>query len=260
MNKKLQKVVLLGAACLIAVLLVLLYVQFKPNSFPYTLESEHFTFYYTETDKDSIHQIRDKLEENYDRIVQDLAPPEMPRVKVRMYQDLSAFHKAIDREGAGDWVVGNVTEKDEMKMVSPSNPGSGQSLEYMLKVAVHEFTHVVTFNMTDYPTSYSMGWLYESLACYEAEQFTDPKDVVFIKGGRLPTFAQLTKTNGEPAIYGVGFTIIEYIRDTWGMKAVRELVASYGNIPGTLGKTAEEFEKGWQAYVQEKYLNPKKQS
>ena len=256
MNKKLQKAALLGAACVIA---ILLYVQFKPNSFPYTLESEHFTFYYTKTDQGSIHQLRDKLEENYDRIVEELKPISMPKVKVKIYQNLASFHKAIDREDAGDWLVGIVMEKDTLRMVSPNNPGTTESYEDMLKVALHEFTHVVAYNMTEYPAGNSMSWLMESLACYEAGQFNDPKEMTFMQEGHFPPFVQLTE-GGEPSIYAVGFTIIEYIRDTWGMEKVRELVINYGNIPGALGKTAEEFEKGWQMYVQEKYLNPKKQS
>ncbi len=254
MNKNLQKAVLLGAACVIA---VLLYLQFKPNPFPYTLESEHFTFYYTEIDKSSITQVRDKLEENYSRIVEDLKPISMTKVKVKIYQNLAAFHKAIDREDAGDWLVGIVMEKDEMKMVSPGNAGSDQSFEDMLNVAVHEFTHVVAYNMTEYPAGNSMNWLMESLACYEAGQFNDPKEMTFMQEGRYPTFAQLTG-GGEPSIYALGYTIIEYIKDTWGMEKVRELVTNYGNIPGALGKTTEEFEKGWQTYLQEKYLNSNK--
>lgn len=250
MNKKRQKALLLGAACVIA---VLVYVQFKPNSFPYTLESEHFTFYYTKADKDSIHQLRDKLEENYDRIVEDLKPISMPKVKVKIYQNLAAFHKAIDRENAGEWLVGIVMEKDTMRMVSPIHLGTVQSFEDMLKVAVHEFTHVVAYNMTEYPAGNSMSWLMESLACYEAGQFEDPKEMTFMQEGHFPTFAQLTG-GGESFIYAVGFTIIEYIRDTWGMEKVRELITNYGNIPGTMGKTAEELEKGWYDYVKGKYL------
>ncbi|RAV02333.1 hypothetical protein [Paenibacillus sp. YN15] len=256
MKKIILRFVALGCACVLA---GLLYTQFKPYSFSYTLESEHFSFYYTKADKSSIDQIRDRLEENYGRIVQDLAPPSMPKVKVRIYPNLADFHKEIDRKDAGNWLVGIAESNDEMRMVSPNDPESGQSFESILKVAVHEFTHVVTFNLTAYPSP-SVNWLYESIACYEAGQFTDPKDVVHLSGGRYPTLAQLNSGSGNLNIYSVGYVMIEYIRDTWGMSAVRELITSSGNLPAVLGKTAEEFEKGWQDYVQAKYLNPKKQS
>lgn len=255
MRKRIFSLVALGCACVLA---GLLYTQFKPYSFSYTLESEHFSFYYTKADKSSIDQIRDRLEENYDKIVQDLAPPSMPKVKVKIYPDMATFHKELKREVA-DWVVGVAESNDEMRMVSPNDPGSGQSFEGILKVAVHEFTHVVTFNLTAYPSP-SVNWLYESIACYEAGQFTDPKDVTYLSGGRYPTLAQLNSGSGSSNIYSVGYVMIEYIRDTWGMTAVRELITSSGNLTAVLGKTAEEFEKGWQDYVQAKYLSPKKQS
>ncbi len=249
MNKKLQKVLLLGAACLIA---VLLYVQFKPNSFPYTLESEHFTFYYTKTDQDSIHQLRDKLEENYDRIVEDLKPAEMPRVQMNIYPNLAEFHEGINRKEAGNYLAGIALGPDKMSIVSPNFPGPEHSYDSIMQVAVHEFTHVVTNNLTAYLAFPSMSWLYESIACYEADQFQDPKRMGSLLSGKYPTLAQLNKDT--QLTYRLGYTIIEYIRDTWGMSAVRDLITSSGNLPAVLGKNEAEFEKGWYEYVKGKYL------
>lgn len=48
MDKNLQKLWMLAAACVLA---VLIYVQFRRISFPYTLQSEHFTFIIQRPDK-----------------------------------------------------------------------------------------------------------------------------------------------------------------------------------------------------------------
>lgn len=249
MNKKLQKAALLGAACVIA---VLLYIQFKPNPFPYTLESEHFTFHYTATDKGSIFQLRDKLEENHDRIVEDLKPLEMPKVQMNIYPNLAEFHKGINRKEAGNYLAGVALEPDKMSIVSPNFPGPEHSYDSIMKVAVHEFTHVVTNNLTAYLAFPSMSWLYESIACYEADQFQDPKEMGSLLSGKYPTLAQLNKDT--QLTYRLGYTIIEYIRDTWGMSAVRDLITSSGNMPAVLGKNEADFEKGWYEFVKGKYL------
>jgi membrane peptidoglycan carboxypeptidase len=70
--------------------------------------------------------------------------------------------------------------------------------------------------------------------------------------GKYPTLAQLNKDT--QLTYHLGYTIIEYIRDTWGMTAVRDLITSSGNLPAVLGKNESEFEKGWYEYVKGKYL------
>lgn len=248
MNKKRQKALLLVAASVIA---VLLYVQFKPNSFPYTLESEHFTLYYTKADQNSVHKIRDKLEENYDRIVEDLKPPELPRVQMNIYPNLEEFHKGINRKEAGNYLAGVALGPDKMSMVSPNFPGPEHSYDSIMQVAVHEFTHVVTNNLTAYPAP-SMSWMYESIACYEADQFQDPKRIGSLLSGKYPTLAQLNKDT--QLTYHLGYTIIEYIRNTWGMNAVRDLITSSGNLPAVLGINEAEFEKDWYEYVRGKYL------
>lgn len=253
MKRKALLYSLLASGC---VLVLILYVQFRPNSFPYTLETEHFTFYYTDSDKGSIPQIRKQLEDNYARIVEELAPSAMPKIRVQIYPDLASFHKGIDRPESPDTVVGNAW-KDEMNIVSPNNPGPVHSHDSIMKVVVHEFTHCVTLNLTEYPSFPSMNWLYESIAVYEADQFRNPQELPGIVRGHYPTLKELNDTYASPNVYDVGYTIIEYIRDTWGMGAVRDLVTSSGNLPAVLKKNAEEFEEDWYAYVQEKYLKTK---
>lgn len=232
------------------------YIQFKQFSFPYTSVTEHFTIYYTGSDKSSIARIEEQLEENYERIVEELAPQSMPKLIIRIYPDLDSFHKRIDRPEAPDWLVGVAWKKDEIRMVTPNNPGPSHTYDSIMKVIVHEFAHCVTLNITNYPTQ-SMSWLYESIALYEAGQFYNPKDYAYMRNGNYPTLAELNHNNTDPKVYDIGYTIIEYIRDTWGMGSVRELVASSGNLPAVLGKGTEEFEKGWYGYVQQKYLDQK---
>ncbi len=52
----------------------------------------------------------------------------------------------------------------------------------------------------------------------------------------------------------MGYTIIELIVERWGMAAIRDLVASNGDVPGVLGLPTADFEAAWHEFLEERYL------
>ena len=56
-------------------------------------------------------------------------------------------------------------------------------------------------------------------------------------------------------IASVGYILLEYVVETWGMDVVISLIKNNGNISNLLGITIQEFELGWYQFVENKYLN-----
>lgn len=215
-------------------------------------EKEHFVYYFTQQDESSIEDIDKILESNYKKIVNDLKPGNLPKIRIRIYPGLEEFHKAMGWTNSPDWAVGTGYGSNELRMVSPNNPGPSHNYDSILKVAVHEFTHVVTINITSFNST--NAWLWESIALYEANQFSDLNRVKSLKSGDYPKFTKISDSIKNPEIYSIGYTVIEYIKETWSMEAVRKLIINNGDIENTLGVTPDELEKGWYEYISKKYL------
>ena len=75
--------------------------------------------------------------------------------------------------------------------------------------------------------------------------------------GDYPTLSELNTdyNSSNHYIYSVGYVVLEYIIDTWGMDTVIALINNNGNVSVSLGLTTQEFESGWYQFVEEKYLN-----
>jgi len=120
--------------------------------------------------------------------------------------------------------------------------------------ALHEYVHSMSLflqrNWYNKPR-----WLWESLAIYESGEFHDPRDISYMAAREFPSLDELDKEfSDSKLIYRTGFLILEFMKETWGMPVVLELIRQYGDIPTVLGITREEFEKKWADYVTGKYL------
>jgi hypothetical protein len=62
-------------------------------------------------------------------------------------------------------------------------------------IAVHEFAHSVSLHLT-INFSNNPRWLWEAVAVYEAQQFTDPKDISYLTQGNYPTLHDLDFEKG----------------------------------------------------------------
>jgi hypothetical protein len=74
------------------------------------MENENFIFYSFDKDKECIEALADILDENHDRIANNLNVQLQEKVIVEVYPDIVAFHNAIGMPKAPDWLVGIAKE------------------------------------------------------------------------------------------------------------------------------------------------------
>lgn len=215
---------------------------------PATFSTDHFDIHlYDGLSQADVAAVADRLEAEYGRIVGDLGVAQMPRVNVGIWADQQSFYQAMEALngmvyfGAGGYILGPTG----FRMLMTGDPG---------QIAVHEFVHVVTLNINR-SFSNDPRWLWEAVAVFEAGEFVEPTSLSFMNPGSFPTLAQLNVDYDQGYwIYQVGYVLTEYIVETWGFGAVISLIASNGDIQGTLGITEGEFEEGWHAWLSRKYF------
>lgn len=229
------------------------------------LKSEHFTISYSGIYKNDAEKISQQLENNFARVRADLKDLEHETIKVFIYGSQQKFNQATGLKGNVNGTSRGPNEfhflwTNWFNSVFPDDP---------LKTAVHEFTHCVQLNIlidkaketiitqdrrtfekefdkkfgAEYPR-----WLWESISIFEAKE-VNSLSVKYAKSKNLT----LTELNNSNQIYNIGYTIIEYVTSKWGKDVLPKLIASFGDIEKTLKVTPEEFEKGWIAFLEEKY-------
>ena len=111
----------------------------KPNkNIKYNLQfsNEYFNFYLEDKDTSVITNLAKTLNANYVQLTTIMKAKFSEKIDVIIYPDINSFHKAINLESAPDWVVG-AAGKNELKMVSPINPGTVHNYESLMKAIVH---------------------------------------------------------------------------------------------------------------------------
>jgi len=218
----------------------------KPNSKAVEDLFEFIT--YGSVSQQEVNDIAEKLDENYQRILDDLQTDITGNITVKIWADRSQFMSDMERdlgiryEGA----TGYLFSRTEIRILHIGD--APQTVH-------HEFAHVallfVNPNFSNNPR-----WLWEAVALYESGEFIDPKDVNFMYLGDYPTIEELDMDyNDGVKIYRVGYVLLEYIIETWGMEKVIELINSNGDLENDLGVTVANFEQNWYQYIEDKYLS-----
>lgn len=213
-------------------------------------DNERFSYiFYDGLGSKNISKISENLESHYKRIINDLKIQEMPKVTVKIWADYNNFLDAMQTDlgtrytGATGYVFG----KTEIRLYYTNQ---------VAIAAVHEFAHLISIQVNSKIPN-NPRWLWEAVALYENNEFVDPKGLSYMVSGDYPTLAELNTdyNSGNQSIYSVGYVLIEYIVETWGMDTVIGLIKNNGNISGLLGITPQAFESGWYQFVKVKYLN-----
>jgi len=214
------------------------------------INEEYFEFIlYDGLENSDIIQISTALKENRQRIIDDLQVSEMPKVTVKIWTDYNHFLEDMENDlgirytGATGYIFGPTESR----------------LYYNNQVAVaavHEFAHLVSMQVNSTIPN-NPRWLWEAVAVYENNEFVDPRTLNYMVSGNYPTLNELNTdyNNSNHNIYQVGYVLLEYIIDTWGMDTVIELIQNNGNLSTSLGLTNQEFESGWYQYAESTYLN-----
>jgi len=224
-----------------------------------SLKSEHFVFLYEDSDSAGIGELVKALEDNYQRISNDLKTTPANPIRVFIYSNRLRYGRAT-----GNWFAsGNVKGIAELHFLQ-----TGWDESDSKKIAVHEFTHAVVLKLLvdQEPPSVSPEafdrkfatfptWLWEATSVYEAGQFYDPKSLPFLQNNSFPNLEELNNRSKGGKIYKVGYTIIEYIIERYGREKLIELISSYGNLEKVLGITGDQFLKDWYNFIKQKYLS-----
>jgi hypothetical protein len=250
-----NKSILLISGCIILVLLV---VFCLPGS-KAQIKTAHFTFNFPKSiDTATVNKLATALEDNYQKIGNDLKTIPSPAIEVNLYAQRWRYIKATGNWGAS----GSIEGVSRLHFIQQAW-GEADSK----KVAIHEFAHAVTLKLLvdnespvpdpkifDKKFAAFPVWLWEAISVYEASQFVDPKSLSFFNNGSCPGIPELNNRSKGGKIYTTGYTIIEYILYRYGQDKLIELIKNYGNIPKVFGITGDEFCKDWCAFVKKKYL------
>lgn len=198
------------------------------------VQSEHFKISYNFSDEKAIPDIQKYLEDNYERVTTDLKQQLYEPVAVKIYPDLESFHRAVRVHGNFFWWTGDVGDRvvgtangGVMRIVSPLNPGnSGFTYDEILKVVVHEFTHVVATQINS--KNERSFVLSEGIAVYEAGQDVLPKemslnDIVAYLPTSIEEMFSWGHDNEPQKMYGFGGMFVGFIIDNYGYDKFIEL-------------------------------------
>jgi len=215
----------------------------------------HFVLHYLADDSAAVDDLLNTLEQARPRVLASLDLVDIDAVDVYVYPSLAAFHSVLPMREVPDWVVGRAWGFGEPHMVSPLNPGPAHTRESLMVVAVHELAHCATANITPLTMDFP-AWLSEGAAMYLAGQFQDPRGLGYLREGRFPSLEVLSdQVAGLDKVYEVGYLIVEFVLSHYGASGLHALIAARGNTKAALGIDVGVFERDWQAFVKQKYLD-----
>ena len=217
-----------------------------------THASAHFTFRYASLDAASVAATAAAVEAHYARILGDLGLGEIPPVTVTLYPGPESFRAAVVPlvGNVPSFASGLVTGPSDIHVLSP-NLASAWSYANGVVAIVHEFAHCASMRVNP-AIANNPRWLWETVALYEAGQILDPRTLSYMTAHRPPALADLNRIENT-AIYEVGGLIGEFIVETWGRAALRDLVRTGGALETVLGVDAATFVSQWLEYERQRH-------
>jgi hypothetical protein len=225
----------------------------KKNTSSLDLEyaSENFNFYSKKQDLKVLESLSNVLESNYLRLTQDMQTSFSTKIDVFIYPDVRSFHNAINQPDAPDWAVG-AASRNELKMVSPLNPGSAHSYESLMKAIVHELAHTIVLNFRKQGLVGLPNWLNEGYAYYEANQLNETQVALVhtqLVKKTIPSWDELEKANnyqfGDMNGYPISATIIEFLVNSYGLDKLKQFIIEPKNIETIYDMSKEDLETAW---------------
>jgi len=229
------------------------------NSSAHANEQFRYIFHDALT-RDRASSIISHLEENYLSVMSNLGVTELPTVTVHLwtnYENLyvAQYERTGQRfEGSSGLPWWDAVDGPEILIVYDERyEGRRQHTIGLL----HEFAHIVTIEVNPSIPN-NPRWLWESVALYQAGDRRDLSRLEYIVTGDYPTIAELDVGYNQASetrdIYQVGYSIAEYIVENWGQEGLNSLLQTNGDTLNSLGISSSEFESGWYAFVEDRYL------
>ena len=214
------------------------------------INEEHFEFIlFDGLNTSDILPTSTALENNYQRIINDLHVADMPKVTIKIWADYNHFLNDMESDIGIRYTgaTGYIFSFTELRIFYNNQ---------VAVAAVHEFAHLVSMQVNS-TISNNPRWLWEAVALYENNEFVHPNTLAYMISGDYPTLNELNTdyNSSNHRIYQVGYVLLKYIVDNWGMDTVIELIQNNGNLSVSLGLTTTEFESGWYQFIEDRYLN-----
>jgi hypothetical protein len=214
--------------------------------------SAHFTFRYTPMDTASVAATGAAVEAHHARILGDLGLGQIPPVTVTLYPDRESFRAAVIPlvGNVPSFASGLVNGPSEIHVLSPNLASQWSYAEGVVAI-VHEFAHCASLRVNP-GIANNPRWLWETVALYEAGQILDPRSLSYMTAHRPPALSELNRIENT-AVYEVGGLIGEFIVETWGRGALRDLVRSNATLQTVLGVDETAFVSRWLEYERQRY-------
>lgn len=230
------------------------------------IKTAHFNISYQGVFREEANDVANQLEAQYDKIRTDLNDPVHDTIRVFIHPTQKDFNTATGLLHGN----ANGTSRGPLEFhILWTNWYNSIFPDAPVKTAVHEFTHCVQLNILihqalqgnaiedkkdfnkafekkfgdDYPQ-----WFWEALSVYQAKEVNTLSVQYAMR--QKPTLGYLNNSN---QIYNVGYTLVEYIVETWGKDKLPELITSYVDLKKVLNVNESEFEKGWIEFVEKRY-------
>jgi len=214
------------------------------------VESDHFAFALYDGLSNSITPpIINEMNNNYDRILNDLDVQSVQKTKIEIWNDEEHFQNDMKRDLGINYpgTLGYIYNRTSIRLLNRGNIAHN---------TVHEFVHIVSLYVNN-NFGNNPRWFWEAVATYESGEFINPNNLSYLVSGNFPTIAELNSdfNTGNYKIYQVGYLLSEYIIATWGKISYVKMIKQNANIELVLSITTQQFEAGWKDFVMTKYFS-----
>jgi hypothetical protein len=232
---------------------------------PAQYRTDHFLINYHGIYKKEAEVIGNILEENYDRVRDELHDPAHNTIRVYIYSTQQDFNEGTGLTNGS----ANGTSRGPLEFhVLWTNWYNSIFPDDPRKTAVHEFTHCFQLNILikeafkkwDWEDDAEFNRAFEKKFSDEYPQWFWEALCIYLAGevNSIMRYAMkdpltLDDLNHSNQIYNVGYTLIEYIVDTWGKDKIPDLITSYVDLEEVLKVSEADFEEGWRYFVKEEY-------
>lgn len=195
--------------------------------------------------------IAERVAASQERVLQAMGDIDSSGIDVIVYPNRNALkRKTLGLAGMlilPDWFIGRNT-RNTVLIASPEAPGPEHTYESVVRAAVHEYVHVLTYRLNrklDY-------WLLEGLAVYLAEQM--PSDTAVREAASRITFEQFSQTNAiqfaNVGGYALAYTLIAYLEAAYGWDHVMALAEPDATYQSVLNTSKRELFDAWRTSIQ----------
>lgn len=214
--------------------------------------AEHLSAWAAEADRQTAEGVIASLQENTERICNDLQTPCQFPVVIEIYPDQETFDSHVmNPEMRGFFAVSG---NGKIQMVSPANPAPHEiSYDDGVLVAVHEFVHLaldeINVNM---PT-----WLDEGAAVYIGPHapYAMVCETAF-PFEMIPSFQHLKNEYDHvqaPDLFA--YTAVDFIVREHGTEKLNLVLRSPDEMNVILGISDTDFDHDWQEFIRAQYHN-----